>query len=325
MSAPWLHTLDLAWTLTDSCSPQVTASAPMDTTVAAIIATSTITQTLTASQPIDATVSTTTTITSTLTSCSTSTVTTYGGLCGGPAVTAASYTTAGTYTCTQSGLAPGETNNRFRIEGGSEGNIYDGCIVSGPRNITTPSGGTRLCDGTNNNANPSPGGTFTTDIDSAGRLEGFDFDGTYSNQFQDFFISRISSTAQSGNQFWGVLRNRVFTARGGCQEQVSPNDEGLWAYDAFAPSRTFLDLDRDYAVVRPGESVAVTVLAVDPNSGNSFPAGGATLGTGSVADANGVIVFTAPSTDGCYQYKAEMTNAIRSKAFYLSVINSFGQ
>lgn len=72
-------------------------------------------------------------------------------------------------------------------------------------------------------------------------------------------------------------------------------------------------LDRDYTVVRPRDSVAVIVLAVNPNSINSFPNGGS------------VIVFTAPSTEGCYQYKAEGTNAIRSEAFYSSVINNFAQ
>lgn len=72
-----------------------------------------------------------------------------------------------------------------------------------------------------------------------------------------------------------------------------------------------MDLDRDYTVVRPRDSVAVIVLAVNPNSINSFP--------------NSVIVFTAPSTEGCYQYKAEGTNVIRSEAFYSSVINNFAQ
>lgn len=257
--------------------------------------------------------------------CQTSTATTFSGanLCG--PVSATTYTTGGTYTCTQSAAAPGETVNRFRIEGGSEGNIFDGCISTGPRTITTPSGGSHLCDGTNNNANPSPGGTFTTDIDSAGRQEGFGFDGSYSNQFQDFFITSISSTTSSGNAFWGVLRNRVFTSRGGCQEQVSPNDEALWAFDAFAPNRVFLSIVPDFAVVRPGDPVTVTILAGNPNSGNTVPAQGATIGTGSTAGTDGQLTFTAPTAEGCYLYKAELSNAIRSNAFYLSVVNSFGQ
>ncbi|KAF2759199.1 hypothetical protein EJ05DRAFT_475425 [Pseudovirgaria hyperparasitica] len=249
------------------------------------------------------------------------TATEYTGVfsCGVPSPTAGQI---GTPTCANDNVPPGETNSPFRVEGASEGNIFDGCIVSGPRNITTPSGGTHLCDGTNNNANPAPGATFTTDIQSAGNQAGFDLDGSYSNQFQDFFITRISATAQTGNQFWGVLRNRVFTARGGCQEQVSPADEALWAYDAFAPNRVFLSTSPGYQVVRLGDqqSITVTVLAGNPNSGNTIPAQGATFGTGTVAGSDGSIQLTVPSQPGCYLYKAELSNAIRSNAFYLSVL-----
>lgn len=256
----------------------------------------------------------------TITSCQTATSTTTifaGGdrTCGAPVST---YGIQPSLTC-DNVAPPGETNARLRVEGASEGNVFDGCIVSGPRNITTPSGGTHLCDGTNNNANPAPGSTFTTNIASAGMLEGFGFDGTYSNQFQDFFISSISTTGSTGSQFWGVLRNRVFTARGGCQEQNRPGDEALWAFDAFASNRVFLSLAPEIAVVRPGENVAVTVLATDPNSGNTVPASGATLGNGQVADASGNIQFTAPTQPGCYLYKAERTNAIRSATFYVAV------
>jgi hypothetical protein len=75
-------------------------------------------------------------------------------------------------------------------------------ILSSPQNITTPSGGTHLCDGTNNNANPAPIVTGTDQIADAGRLCSFDFDGTYSNSFQDFFINRIGPTVSTGNKFW---------------------------------------------------------------------------------------------------------------------------
>ncbi|KJY02383.1 hypothetical protein TI39_contig56g00005 [Zymoseptoria brevis] len=273
----------------------------------------------------DPTPATSTSFTTSIDSTCTSTSTAYtyaGGLsCGVAFLTA---TGSGQVTCTAA-VGASFTNSPFRIEGGSEGNSFDGCIVSAPANITTPSGGTHLCDGTNNNANPSPGATLTTDIDSAGREEGFGFDGTYSNQFQDFFISSISSTTQSGNQFWGVLRDRVFTARGGCQEQASPVAEGLWAFDAFAPNRVILNIQQDYQIVRAGEtgSVTVTVFATNPNIGNQQPAMGATLGTGAIADAIGNIQLEVPQTPGCYQYKAERSNAIRSNAFYLTVLPAY--
>lgn len=115
------------------------------------------------------------------------------------------------------------------------------------------------------------------------------------------------------------MRNRIFTSRGGCQEYNSNGDEGLWAFDAFAPDRAFLSLSPAVVVVRPGEAVTVTVLAGNPNNGITRPAQGATLGIGSPADANGVVIITAPTEQGCYQYKAEASNAIRSNALYLTV------
>jgi hypothetical protein len=89
----------------------------------------------------------------------------------------------------------------FRIEAEFE-TLFEGFILSAPQDITTPSGGTHLCDGTNNNANPAPIVTGTNQINDAARLCGFGFDGTYSNQFQDFFITTIGSSATSGNKFW---------------------------------------------------------------------------------------------------------------------------
>jgi hypothetical protein len=150
--------------------------------------------------------------------------------CGAPVATY----TSGSISCT-SPASPEETNGRFRIEGtDSEGTIFEGCIISRPETVTTPSGGSHLCDGTNNNANPSPGATLTTQINDAANLVGdFDFDGTYSSQFQDFFITRIGQSSQTSSQFWGLLVDRVFTPAGGCQTQVEPGKEGLWAYDAF--------------------------------------------------------------------------------------------
>ncbi|KAH7024616.1 uncharacterized protein B0I36DRAFT_250514, partial [Microdochium trichocladiopsis] len=208
-----------------------------------------------------------------------------------------------------------------RIEGNNnEGTLFEGCITSGPANITTPSGGTHLCDGTNNNNNPAPGATLTTDIAAAGAQEGFDFDGTYSNQFQDFFIQRIGASAQTSNQFWGVMRDRVFTSAGGCQEQVIPGTEGLWAFDAFN-ANAFLRLSPAYQVVRALEtlSVTVTVTGTNGNGGDDYPVGGATVG-GQTSDANGSVQIPVPLTPGCYQYKALRSGAIRSNVFYLTVL-----
>jgi hypothetical protein len=108
-----------------------------------------------------------------------------------------------------------------------EGTIYEGAIRSGPRLITTSSGGTHLCDGTNNNANPTPEGTSITVLDSASRLCGFGYDSTYDSEFQDYFITSIGNTTQTSTISWGLLKNFQFTPVGGCQEEPAPTDEIL--------------------------------------------------------------------------------------------------
>ncbi|GAB7329385.1 hypothetical protein MBLNU13_g01170t1 [Cladosporium sp. NU13] len=116
--------------------------------------------------------------------------------CGVPVST---YTTGAKITCSSNGAAPQEIVARFGIEGGSAGTIYEGCIAAGPEDITTPFGGTHKCDGTNNNANPSPGGTMISAINAARKLNGFGFDETYSSQFEDFSINTIAGTSQTSN------------------------------------------------------------------------------------------------------------------------------
>ena len=156
-----------------------------------------------------------------------------------------------------------------------------------------------------------------TAINEAGKLNGFGFDGTFSSQFDDFFITTIAGTSQASNSYWGILRDLVFTSAGGCQEYNSPG-EGLWAFDAFNKNY-FLKLSSDYAVVKPGDTVSLTILGVEGNGGPANPISGATF-AGQTSDANGNVAFTAPSTTGCYQYKAERSSALRSPAFYLTVL-----
>lgn len=226
--------------------------------------------------------------------------------------------TSGTVTCPNV-ATPSQTNARFRIEGGGEGTVFEDCIVSGPRQITTPSGGTHLCDSTNNGANSSPGANLITELDQASKQVGFTYDGTYSTQFDDFYIQSISATSATASQFWGILLDLQFTPAGGCETKTPNGPEGLWAFNAFSVNG-FLKLSPGYQVVRAGDtaSVTLTVTASD-GEGNTSPAAGASV-NGQTSDANGNLQLTVPDTPGCYQFKAEKSGNIRSNAFYLTVL-----
>ena len=64
----------------------------------------------------------------------------------------------------------------LRIEG-PDTTIFEGSILTRGHNVTTVSGGTHHCDGTNNNANPLPGPTCTSALDDASKKAHFPFDG----------------------------------------------------------------------------------------------------------------------------------------------------
>jgi hypothetical protein len=280
--------------------------------------THTSTKTVTAAAPPPKTTTTVVTTTLSASTCTTvATVYAYQNLaCGIASPTAAG--AVGQISCTAPAPA-GETNGLLRVEGGSEGTIFEGCVSSGPREITTPSGGTHECDGTNGGANPNPGATILSQLDQAATNDGFTYDGTFDTSFDDFFITRISQTSETATEFWGTLEDWQFTPVSDCQVEISTNgvQESLWAFDAFN-AVYFLRMTPEYQVVQAASALPVSVTVTDGSSGT--PLTGATVVGGTPTDANGVTVITVPVTPGCYQYKATHASSIRSNAFYLTVL-----
>ena len=253
--------------------------------------------------------------------CLTYTASVTAGSCGVPIPAIATAPISGQITCLAGDT--GKTNEYTRLEGSdSEGLIFEGCIESGPEDITTPSGGTHKCDGTNNNANPNPGANAITQIQSAAVADDFTFDGTFFAQFDDFFISRISDTTQTANEFWGLLLDQTFTPVGGCQSEVAGGtQELLWAFNAFGVT-SFLTITPQFAIVPVGtQTFTVNVQGHDGNGAES-PFAGASVqgGSSGITDANGNIAINVPTLPGCYEYKATGPSAIRSNIFYLSVV-----
>lgn len=171
------------------------------------------------------------------------------------------------------------------------------------------------CDGTNLNANPTPGNTPTASLDVAARLKGFTFDGTYSTTFDDYFITRIGPDKQTSTEFWGVLVNYQLTLVGGCQFQTKTNDQILWAFDAFNKA-FFLQLDGK-PLAKKG--VPFILKVTDGTSGlvlqGAVVSGG---GASATTDASGYAQFTL-NKEGVYKFKAERSDAIRSNAFIVTV------
>jgi hypothetical protein len=69
-----------------------------------------------------------------------------------------------------------ETTVNLRIEG-KDTTIFEDTVSTYGHDVTTKSGGTHHCDGTNNNKNPCAGPTCTTALDDGNKAAGFGFDG----------------------------------------------------------------------------------------------------------------------------------------------------
>src|SRR4051794_5218491 len=121
---------------------------------------------------------------------------------------------------------------KLRIEGATR-TIYEGTIHTQGHEVTTVTAGTHKCDGTNLGANPTPGPTPTAALDTAAVASGFTWDGTWFASFEDFGVERIADTSQTSTEFWAVLVNYQFTSEGGCQQEVKPKEEVLWAFNGF--------------------------------------------------------------------------------------------
>lgn len=218
--------------------------------------------------------------------------------------------------------AAAPTAVNLRIEGTS-GTVFDGPVTTDGKEITTASGGTHKCDGTNGGANPTPGPTPTTALDDGSKTGAYTWDGSYFNSFDDYFVERIGSEVNGGPPnypSWGVFLNSTATQSGGCQVQVHGGDEVLWAYDAFNKAGV-LKLTGPEATTT-GQPAQVRVSDAATNA----PLSGASVG-GATTDANGFaqLRFDQP---GVYRLKAEKADRddsgpdrsyVRSRTYTLCV------
>jgi len=200
-----------------------------------------------------------------------------------------------------------------RIEGKTS-TIFDAPVTTDGKTVSTATGGSHTCDGTNGGANPSAGATPITALDDAAAKGGFTWDGTWYDSFNDYTADRIGPDAANlvTFQFWGLFINESYAEVGGCQFRVNSGDEVLWAYDAYARQQGVLSLSGDGAT-QPGVPAAVRVTKARVGS----PVEGAVIGSETtVADGTALLAFAEP---GLYRLKAEHPQYVRSRALTICV------
>lgn len=108
---------------------------------------------------------------------------------------------------------------------GPSSTIFNGSISTTGHDVTTASGGTHKCDGTNNGASPTPGATPTAALDDAAKNTGFTWDGTWYASFEDYFVTTIAGNNGGSDAYWNISVNGTSTSVGGCQFRIEAGDK----------------------------------------------------------------------------------------------------
>ncbi|MGK5627029.1 DUF4430 domain-containing protein [Streptomyces sp. URMC 123] len=108
---------------------------------------------------------------------------------------------------------------------GATGTVFNGSVQTTGHAVTTASGGTHTCDGTNGDADPTPGATPTAALDDAARKNGFTWDGVWYASFDDYLVTRIAGDTQNSSAYWNISVNGTPTEVGGCQFKLKAGDK----------------------------------------------------------------------------------------------------
>ncbi|UNO41449.1 DUF4430 domain-containing protein [Streptomyces sp. MST-110588] len=111
------------------------------------------------------------------------------------------------------------------VRGPDNSTLFNGPVATTGHTVTTASGGTHKCDGTNNGANPTPGATPTAALDDAAKKQHFTWDGTWYPSFDDYFVTTVAGTGGGSDAYWNISVNGTPTPVGGCQFRIKAGDK----------------------------------------------------------------------------------------------------
>ncbi|MEU7605961.1 DUF4430 domain-containing protein [Streptomyces sp. NPDC041003] len=111
--------------------------------------------------------------------------------------------------------------------------LFKGKVNTKGHDVTSATGGTHKCDGTNGAANPTAVPTPTAALDDAARRNYFAWDGTWYASFDDFSVDSIKNVSGGGSAYWSISVNGTPTPVGGCQFKLKAGDEVAFTWTAF--------------------------------------------------------------------------------------------
>ncbi|WEV29156.1 DUF4430 domain-containing protein [Streptomyces sp. 71268] len=115
---------------------------------------------------------------------------------------------------------------------GPDTTLYQGTIRTKGHDVTTATGGTHRCDGTNAGKNPAPVPTPTAALDDAARKAQFVWDGTWYASFDDFSVDTIKNVTGGSSAYWNISVNGTSIPVGGCQFALKAGDKVAFTWTA---------------------------------------------------------------------------------------------
>ncbi|MYW79994.1 protein of unknown function [Streptomyces sp. LaPpAH-199] len=116
---------------------------------------------------------------------------------------------------------------------GPDGRLFKDRIKTKGHEVTTATGGTHACDGTNGGAHPSAVPTPTAALDDAARKRRFTWDGTWYASFDDYTVDTIKNVDGGGVAYWNISVNGTSIPVGGCQFKLNAGDKVAFTWTAF--------------------------------------------------------------------------------------------
>jgi hypothetical protein len=228
----------------------------------------------------------------------------------------------------------GPISVNLRVEGSAktlyEGPVSTAAIPASPGISTPSSAGAHPCDVKDNGGNEGFGAEAanpTAALYDAVLASGLTFDAGWSSSLHDFFITQVGTDIEGGPpnyEAWGYAVNFTTANVGGCQFQLAPGSEVLWAYNYFNLSHLLslsgpttasvgTPISVHVADGRTGEGISGASIGEDAG-GVTAPIAGATT------DASGNATI-ALAHAGTVTLKATRADSVRSAAVSICVHN----
>ncbi|KAF8626936.1 hypothetical protein AX17_006436 [Amanita inopinata Kibby_2008] len=230
------------------------------------------------------------------------------------------FTALATFLAGSSTLYDAQEDNKTTVNLRIEGQyrmIFEGKVQTSGHIVTTKTGGTHPCDGTNNHKHPKPIPVVTSALDDAAKQNNFDWDGrvalNYSDNFDDFFITRIANNTAS----WVIYQNNELAGLGGCQECLGYLDYILFStkhrrlLKLEGPTKATVNKPVQLSVVDGGNNSAVAGAQVDGYATDMQV-------DGHVTDVAGRVILTFGKAGTC-TVKAEKNDFVRSNGLKIVV------